>query len=291
MHYKFLTQAVFVLSSAILVACSSGTTQVEEKAEAPVEKAVVEPTSLAEIIVHPRRGDEALRDQYRHPKETLEFFGVGPGKKVAEIWPGWYTNVIAPYMKENNGQYVAVLYSQGVSERLDKRIAAYKEKYSDTDVYGEIEYGGFLKDSGAILPANSVDVLMSFRNVHNWMGGGYADQAFSEFYAALKPGGILGIVEHRLPESAVQNPIGSSGYVQESYMKDLAIRAGFEFVASSEVNANPRDTADHPFGVWTLPPRSRLPKEGSDEAKGFDAELYKNVGESDRATLKFRKPL
>lgn len=291
MHYKFLTQAAFVLSSAILVACSSGTTQVEEKAEAPVEKAVVEPTSLAEIIAHPRRGDEALRDQYRHPKETLEFFGVGPGKKVAEIWPGWYTNVIAPYMKENNGQYVAVLYSQGVSERLDKRIAAYKEKYSDTDVYGEIEYGGFLKDSGAILPANSVDVLMSFRNVHNWMGGGYADQAFSEFYAALKPGGILGIVEHRLPESAVQNPKGSSGYVQESYMKDLAIRAGFEFVASSEVNANPRDTADHPFGVWTLPPRSRLPKEGSDEAKGFDAELYKNVGESDRATLKFRKPL
>lgn len=291
MHYKFLTQAAFVLSSAILVACSSGTTEVEEKAEAPVEKAVVEPTSLAEIIAHPRRGDEALRDQYRHPKETLEFFGVGPGKKVAEIWPGWYTNVIAPYMKENNGQYVAVLYSQGVSERLDKRIAAYKEKYSDTDVYGEIEYGGFLKDSGAILPANSVDVLMSFRNVHNWMGGGYADQAFSEFYAALKPGGILGIVEHRLPESAVQNPKGSSGYVQESYMKDLAIRAGFEFVASSEVNANPRDTADHPFGVWTLPPRSRLPKEGSDEAKGFDAELYKNVGESDRATLKFRKPL
>ena len=291
MHYKFLTQAAFVLSSAILVACSSGTTQVEEKAEAPVEKAVVEPTSFAEIIAHPRRGDEALRDQYRHPKETLEFFGVGPGKKVAEIWPGWYTNVIAPYMKENNGQYVAVLYSQGVSERLDKRIAAYKEKYSDTDVYGEIEYGGFLKDSGAILPANSVDVLMSFRNVHNWMGGGYADQAFSEFYAALKPGGILGIVEHRLPESAVQNPKGSSGYVQESYMKDLAIRAGFEFVASSEVNANPRDTADHPFGVWTLPPRSRLPKEGSDEAKGFDAELYKNVGESDRATLKFRKPL
>ena len=291
MHYKFLTQAVFVLSSAILVACSSGTTQVEEKAEAPVEKAVVEPTSFAEIMAHPRRSEEALRDQYRHPKETLEFFGVGPGKKVAEIWPGWYTNVIAPYMKENNGQYVAVLYSQGVSERLDKRIAAYKEKYSDTDVYGEIEYGGFLKDSGAILPANSVDVLMSFRNVHNWMGGGYADQAFSEFYAALKPGGILGIVEHRLPESAVQNPKGSSGYVQESYMKNLAIRAGFEFVASSEVNANPRDTADHPFGVWTLPPRSRLPKEGSDEAKGFDAELYKNVGESDRATLKFRKPL
>ena len=123
------------------------------------------------------------------------------------------------------------------------------------------------------------------------MGRGYADQAYKEFYDALKPGGILGIVEHRLPESAVQNPKGSSGYVQESYMKDQAIRAGFEFVGSSEVNANPRDTADHPFGVWTLPPRSRLPKEGSEEAKGFDADLFKNIGESDRATLKFRKPL
>ena len=132
---------------------------------------------------------------------------------------------------------------------------------------------------------------MSFRNVHNWMGRGYADQAYSEFFAALKPGGILGIVEHRLPETAVQNPKGSTGYVQESYMKDQAIRAGFEFVGSSEVNANPRDTADHPFGVWTLPPRSRLPKEGSEETKGFDAQLFKNIGESDRATLKFRKPL
>jgi len=126
---------------------------------------------------------------------------------------------------------------------------------------------------------------------HNWMGGGYADKAFSDFYAALKPGGILGVVEHRLPESSVQDPKGRSGYVQESYMKDLAIRAGFEFVGSSEVNANPRDTADHPMGVWTLPPRSAVPKEGSANAKDFNAALYKNIGESDRATLKFKKPL
>jgi len=291
MSHKFLTiPATFILSSVVLAACSNAA-QTVEKTEAVIEKAVTEPITLTEILTHPRRAEEALRDEYRHPKETLEFFGVKPGKTVAEIWPGWYTNVMAPYLKENGGKYVAVLYTEGLSERLDKRIAAYKEKYSDSDVYGDIEYGAFLKDSGAILPASSVDVLLSFRNVHNWMGGGYADQAFSEFYAALKPGGILGIVEHRLPESAVQDPKGSSGYVQESYMKDLAKRAGFEFVESSEINANPRDTADHPMGVWTLPPRSRLPKEGSEAAKGFDAELYKNIGESDRATLKFRKPL
>lgn len=122
------------------------------------------------------------------------------------------------------------------------------------------------------------------------MGGGYAEKAFSDFYAALKPGGILGIVEHRLPESALQDPRGRTGYVQESYMKALAKDAGFEFVEASEINANPRDTADHPMGVWTLQPSSRIPEAGSKEAMDFDAELYKNIGESDRATLKFRKP-
>lgn len=291
MSRKFLINTAILLSSAVLLACSGANETVEKKVETVVEKAVTEPASLAQIIAHPRRSEEAVRDQYRNPKETLEFFGVGPGKKVAEIWPGWYTNVMAPYLHENGGQYVAVLYPEGLNERLDKRIAGYKEKYSDKDVYGTIEYGGFWQDGGPILPAESVDIVLSFRNVHNWMGRGYADQAYKEFYDALKPGGILGIVEHRLPESAVQNPKGATGYVQESFMKDQAIRAGFEFVGSSEVNANPRDTADHPFGVWTLPPRSRLPKEGSEEAKGFDADLFKNIGESDRATLKFRKPL
>lgn len=286
---KSLSTALLGASLLALTACGGGDTKAPEK---PAEKVEVKaPATLAEIIAHPRRAEDAKRDQFRNPQGTLEFFEVGPGKTVAEIWPGWYTDITAPYLKENGGQYVAVLFPEGVSERLDTRIKAYKEKYSDTDVYGDIQYGAFMKDSGPILPPESVDIILTFRNVHNWMGGGYADQAYAEFYAALKPGGILGVVEHRLPESATQDPKGSTGYVQESYMKDQAKRAGFEFVASSEVNANPRDTADHPMGVWTLPPRSRLPKEGSDLAKDFDAELYKNIGESDRATLKFRKPL
>ena len=142
-----------------------------------------------------------------------------------------------------------------------------------------------------MMEAGTADVVISRRNVHNWMGGGYTEEAFGEFYAALKPGGILGIVEHRLPETMVQDPRGATGYVQESYMKDMAARVGFEFVASSEVNANPKDTADHPFGVWTLPPRSRTPEAGTPEAEEFNADLYKNIGESDRATLKFRKPV
>jgi predicted methyltransferase len=246
--------------------------------------------SLDDVINHPRRADDAPRDQYRNPKPTLEFFEVGPGQTVAEIWPGWYTPILAPYMAANDGEYIAVIYPDGLSERVDARNAAFKERFGDTDEFGEIGYASYAGDAGLSLDDNSVDTILTFRNVHNWMGGGYADQTFKDFYRALKPGGILGVVEHRLPETQTQNPRGNTGYVQESYMKALAEDAGFEFVAASEVNANPDDTADHPFGVWTLPPRSRLPEEGSEQANGFDAELYRNIGESDRATLKFRKP-
>jgi len=283
------TSFIALLAASALAACSGGEPQTAPEAEVSVEANIV---TLDEVLTHPRRADEAKRDQFRNPKETLEFFEVGPGKRVGEIWPGWYTNATAPYLAANDGQYVAVLFPMGLSDRLDGRVTAYKEKYADSSVYGEIEYASFLKDSGPILAEGQepLDVLVTYRNVHNWMGGDYAQDAFDRFYAALKPGGILGVVEHRLPETAVQNPKGASGYVQESYMKDLAKRAGFEFVAASEVNANPKDTADHPFGVWTLPPRSRTPKEGSVEAADFNAEAFKNIGESDRATLKFRKP-
>jgi len=286
---RISTSLLALLAATALVACSGGDTTPASKTET---KTAVKTVTFNDVLAHPRRADDAARDKFRNPKDTLEFFEVGPGKRVGEIWPGWYTKVTAPYLAANGGEYVAVLYTEGVSERLDKRIAAYKEAYSDSSVYGDIEYAAFLKDSGPILADGQepLDVLLTFRNVHNWMGGDYAQDAFNRFYAALKPGGILGVVEHRLPETAVQNPKGSSGYVQESYMKDLAKRAGFEFVEASEINANPKDTADHPFGVWTLPPASRLPKEGSVEAADFNAVAYKNIGESDRATLKFRKP-
>lgn len=285
------TSILALLAATALTACSGG-----EKVDSPDVKTDVETVAktvtLDAVLAHPRRAEDAKRDQFRNPKETLEFFEVGPGKRVGEIWPGWYTKATAPYLAANGGEFVAILYPEGVSDGLDKRIAAYKEAYADAEVYGEIEYAAFWGDETPILAEGQepLDVLVTYRNVHNWMGRGYAQEAFNKFYAALKPGGILGVVEHRLPETAVQDPKGSSGYVQESYMKDLAKQAGFEFVASSEINANPKDTADHPFGVWTLPPRSRLPKEGSVEAADFDAEAYKNIGESDRATLKFRKP-
>jgi len=287
------TILITLFATAVVGACSG---PVQEKAPTPdIEaevKVEVKTVALSEILSHPRRADEASRDKFRNPEATLEFFEVGPGKRVGEVWPGWYTNVTAPYLAANDGQYVAVLFPLGLGDNYDARIAAYKDKYGDEGTYGEIEYANFIKDSGPILEEGQeqLDVLLTFRNVHNWMASDYSQDAFNRFYDALKPGGILGVVEHRLPETAVQDPKGSTGYVQESYMKDLAQRAGFEFVSASEINANPRDTADHPFGVWTLPPRSKLPEEGSVAAADFNANAFKNIGESDRATLKFRKP-
>jgi len=143
--------------------------------------------------------------------------------------------------------------------------------------------------SKAGLPQGAADRVLTFRNTHSWMGGGTVEAVFEQFYGALKPGGMLGLVQHRLPATAEQDPRAPSGYVQEAYVKQLAKEAGFEFLGSSEVNANPKDTADHPYGVWTLPPRLREPKEGED-AGDYDKAKYEAIGESDRMTLLFKKP-
>lgn len=281
----------FALASASILALSAcGNSAVTASTDAPAAQQT-QAVTLAEIAAHPRRADQAARDKFRNPVQTLEFFGIEPSMNVGEVWGGWYTPIIAPYLASGGGTYTAILYQEEGSERAVARNQAFKDKFVGAEGMGNIEIASFGKNEAPITAPDSLDMLLTFRNVHNWMGGGYADKAFADFYAALKPGGILGVVEHRLPESSVQDPKGRSGYVQESYMKDLAKRAGFEFVGSSEVNSNPRDTADHPVGVWTLPPRSAVPKEGSPEAKDFDAALYKNIGESDRATLMFRKPL
>lgn len=281
-----LTAATIALTACGNTAKEAASEVVETTASA-VQSTTASP--LQSVIDHPRRDEERARDQFRNPKETLEFFGIAPGQHVIELWPGWYTNVIAPYTKETGGTYTAVLFPD-LNERLIARSAAFKENYSDTEAYGDIQYGSYFRDQNNMTEPGTADLALTFRNVHNWMGGQYADKVFAAFYEALKPGGILGVVEHRLPESAEQDPRGRTGYIQQSYMIKLAEDAGFEFVAASEVNANPKDTADHPFGVWTLPPSSRTPEEGSEEAEGFDAEFFKSIGESDRATLKFRKP-
>ena len=296
----------FMLGTAVfaLVACSGANEASTEAVEADTPPAVevVEtgPLSLAEAVAGDwRSDDEKARDAWRNPAATLEFFEVEPSETVVEIWPGggWYTNVLAPYLASGDGTLVAAVWDTNVFEgerlaRIEQRIADFKAVYeADAELFGTLEYSAFSAESGPLAEESSVDTILTFRNVHNWMGGDYTAKFFTDAYAALKPGGVLGVVEHRLPSSAEQNPRAASGYVHEDFVKALAAAAGFEYDGASEVNANPNDTADHPFGVWTLPPVSRTSDREGNTPDGFDAATYAAIGESDRMTLKFKKPL
>jgi predicted methyltransferase len=226
------------------------------------------------------------RDPYRHPKETLTFFGIAPTMTVVEISPsgGWYTEILAPLLKDK-GLYIAAHNNPNGSPGAQKQRAAFVErKAANPDLYGRMVVTSFGKGiEGNIAAPGSADMVLTFRNVHNWMGAGFAPQAFQAFYTALKPGGVLGVVEHRMPEDRPDSEENRrSGYVKTSEVIRLAEAAGFKLAAQSDVNANPRDTADHPKGVWTLPPNFAMGD--TDRAK------YQAIGESDRMTLKFVKP-
>ncbi len=228
-----------------------------------------------------RKQANVARDPYRHPAETLAFFGVRSTGSVVEITPGggWYTEILAPYLAAGGGTYIAAAPDRGLNG-VRKLIA------DNPAVYGSIQTANFpiLAAGGTPVAPGSADVVLTFRNVHNWMGGEqpYEGEAFKQMYAMLKAGGTLGVVEHRLPESADDARQLTSGYVKTSTVKRLAEAAGFKLVASSEINANPKDTTDHPEGVWTLPPTYEL--------GDVDRAKYAAIGESDRMTLKFVKP-
>ncbi|KCZ98650.1 hypothetical protein HPO_08848 [Hyphomonas polymorpha PS728] len=265
-------------SAAMLAACNQAAPPAETPADGAAETATTEAapaTSLADIVNSDLRSpEEKARDQWRHPVETLEFFGVEAGDKVVEIWPGggWYTNILAPWLASGGGTLVAAGFDIASVDdaerraRMEERLAEFQAAYADPR-FGTIEYSAFSATSGPLTEAGTADAVLTFRNIHNWMAGGYTEKFFTDAYAALKPGGTLGVVEHR-----------------------LATAAGFEFVEASEINANPADTADHPFGVWTLPPNSATSGREGVTIEGFDPEKYKAIGESDRMTLKFRKP-
>ncbi len=212
---------------------------------------------------------------------------------MVEIWPGggWYTQILAPYLKQGGGTLIAAGFDPARSEGSRSAVERFAETYvSNPDIYGTITVTILSAESTEIAPAASADFVLTFRNIHNWMSGGYEAAVFRQAYDALKPGGVLGVVEHRLPSAMTQDPSATSGYVHEDYVKALAEAAGFEFVAASEINANPADTADHPFGVWTLPPSSYTADREGNTPEGFAPEPYKAIGESDRMTLKFVKP-
>jgi predicted methyltransferase len=256
---------------------------------APVMAAPAQAPSrqIAAAVAAPSRSPaNVARDRDRHPAETLAFFGVKPGDTVVEIWPfgGWYTEILAPYLNAGGGKLIAASppgrYAEAAAKKLD----------SDTALYGKVARAGFPSVlGGPRVPAGTADVVLTFRNVHNWRMGylapdkaDYSEAAFREIFAMLKPGGVLGIEDHRLPESMDTAKERSSGYMKVSTVRALAEKAGFRFAGASEVNANARDTHDYPKGVWTLPPSYA---EGD-----TDRARYAAIGESDRMTLKFVKP-
>jgi predicted methyltransferase len=237
--------------------------------------------ALAKAIAAPARSEaNRARDKYRHPAQTLSFFGVKPTHNVVELWPGggWYTEILAPYLFARGTYTVAAPIGRGadnIAKKLDAGAAT----------YGKVKRANFPAAAGApLVPDGSADVVLTFRNVHNWRfaGADNAQESFNQIYKMLKPGGVFGVVEHRLPEAMASTMEEKSGYMKRSSVVGFATRAGFRLVAESNVNANPKDTHDWPEGVWTLPPNFRL----GDKDRAF----YAAIGESDRMTLKFIKP-
>ena len=246
-------------------------------------------TSLdAALKAQTRSENNIQRDVYRHPKQTLAFFDISPEQTVVEIWPGagWYSEILAPYLHDKGTYYAAHFPAQTQSGFFQKSRAQFQQKLKTNPAYEKVIITEFEPASASeIAPANSADLVLTFRNLHNWYIGGSdeaAISAFKTFYKALKPGGVLGVVDHQMPENLDQNANKKSGYVKMSQAISWALQAGFILEASSEVNANEKDSAEHPKGVWTLPPSLRLGDE--------DKQTYLAIGESDRFTLKFRKP-
>jgi len=267
-------------ASALLLALAASSGAIGQSREARTD-----PALRAAIAAPTRTPANVARDRYRHPAETLAFFGIRPTDTVVEIWPsgGWYTEILAPWLAARGAYYATAMNERG-HNRLRQLASAHP------DLYGRIRYATFPVFDGASggVPNGTADVVLTFRNVHNWrMGEGhdrqdYSLDAFRQMYAMLKPGGTLGVVDHRLPESASDARERTSGYMKVSTIRRLAEQAGFRFVAASEVNANPRDTTDYPQGVWTLPPTLTLHDQ--------DRARYLAIGESDRMTLRFMKP-
>ncbi|WP_260483659.1 class I SAM-dependent methyltransferase [Sphingomicrobium flavum] len=264
---------------ALLALGSAGCAPTSETASVSASMADHGDQLAAAVAASTRSPDNVARDAYRNPAQTLAFFGVEPDDLVVEIWPGggWYTEILGPYLADE-GSLALVASERGLT-RARAKVAADQESYKSV-LFSPVDKPG----DATVFPAGSADVVLTFRNVHNWEMGDepYGADMFASMYTMLRPGGTLGVVEHRLPESRPDSDMKTSGYMKQSYVIALARSAGFELVEASEINANPRDTADHPRGVWTLPPTYRL--EDQDRAK------YAAIGESDRMTLKFRKP-
>ncbi len=278
MNKLTVISGIVLLCSLILGACAN-----QEKKENALSKKIE-----AYMEGEHRSEKNIARNVYRHPLKTLKFLGIRDDMTVVEIWPsaGWYAELLAPALRDSGRYYAAgfatsakrtPMWRKNMVERFQQKLEAHPDLY-DQVIVTELS----IPEQTEMAPLGSADAVLTFRNVHNWMKGGYAEGMFEAMYATLKHGGVLGVVEHRAKEgTSIENMI-KSGYVTESEVIRLAEKAGFIFEARSEVNANPKDNADHPRGVWTLPPSLRL--------KEVDKDKYLAIGESDRMTLRFVKP-
>jgi predicted methyltransferase len=263
----------FVLSAIILTGCATA------PASDPATSAALDTVLRGEH----RAPEHRARDIYRHPKETLEFFGIRQNMTVVEVWPGagWYTEILAPLLKDR-GQLYSALLDPASGEYAKSTVQTYQEMLQmRPDLYGKVITTTLAAPpaKNEIAPPGSADLVLTFRNLHNWMMFGWERDALAAMHAALKPGGVLGVVGHRGDPKLPQDPKAASGYVNEDHAIRMIEAAGFQLVGRSPINANPKDTKDYEKGVWTLPP-------------GFadgDAERYQQIGESDRFTLKFVK--
>ena len=299
-----MKKTLLTLSLALaLAACGSDTSTPTPTAEPAASATSAAPATPApapvvdmwqrydEIAAGAQRSDDnKARDQHRHPKETLQFFGLANGMNVVEITPGggWYTELLAPMLKGAGTLTLAIfdpatVSDAGAKEYYTRNNDKLKAKVgADAASYGEARFVEMDVNAPKLGADGSADLVVTFRNVHNWTQDGTDGAMFKAFFDVLKPGGILGVEEHRANPGTDAKTSAESGYLTEEYVIGLATAAGFELVEKSEVNANPKDTKDHPKGVWTLPPSLAL--------KEQDKDKYLAIGESDRMTLKFRKP-
>ena len=280
-----LRRSVLVLST-LLALSSGGVAAAGPKVDGAL-KAAIEGKQRSEA--------HRLRDPARHPYESLTFWGLRPGLSVIEVSPGtgYWTEILAPYAKATGGAYaagVADLDNPALSEGARRGRAALEARYADMSIFGTIRYANFGPKSAPLGPPGSADLVLTARNIHNWLTPqGHLDKVMADFFQVLKPGGVLAVEEHRA-DPRPQAAGASDGYMSTAFVVAAAERAGFKLAAASEINANSRDTKDHPFGVWTLPPVKRSAPAGQPANPDFDRTAYDAIGESDRMTLRFVKP-
>jgi predicted methyltransferase len=285
-----------VLASCAALAACGPKSEDKSGAKAGAAKPAADPSTLEGAVAGDwRTPADRARDAFRHPVETLKFWGMKPGQTVVEFWPGagWYTDIIGPFLAATGGKLYAA--QQQITDPADTATKAVLDAYArrlseNRKLYGTVEITAFGPTSGPVAPAGGADLVLFLRNLHNWMALGVAEKAFRDAFLALKPGGVLGIEEHRANPGGVPDLLASDGYVEQAYAVKLAEEAGFRLEAASEINANPKDTKDHPFGVWTLPPVRRTSELGQPPNPAFDRSKYDAIGESDRMTLKLVKP-